>query len=104
MHERLRTRGQIDLVSLHNGILKITGWAASTHGRPFETFKVSCSGKPLAHPEVAKDLPSPDVNAVFPHLARSGSCRFQIHVPLTEAEKTWVPGSAVTLTPLSGVQ
>ncbi len=97
--ELVTTRGNLDVVALEGGTLRLDGWVASAGAGPLESVTVSCGGRELPGVRLTRGLPSKDVKAVHPNLDSAGSCRFQVRVPLADADPARVRSSVVFLTP-----
>jgi hypothetical protein len=100
--DRIATQGCVAGTVVESGSLLLSGWVAGLDIGVVDRFKVICGGKVFTEFEIAKGLPSPDVEALFPELDRVGTCGFHIRIPLAESEKAEVRGSTVICTPLFG--
>jgi SAM-dependent methyltransferase len=78
---RFETTGNIDVISNERGALQIDGWVAALDGGPIHGFELSWNRQTVEGLQIDGGLPSPDVAAAKPELARAEACRFHLHGP-----------------------
>jgi SAM-dependent methyltransferase len=88
----------LDIVTLEDGELVLTGWAGSADAGILETVKVIVAGRMFNSCKIAKHLARPDVKLAYPDFNHAGSSGFQVRVPLTHEEQRQV--GLVALTPV----
>jgi SAM-dependent methyltransferase len=97
----IETIGCLESAVVEGGRLTLQGWAMPLGAGVVEGFRASWAGRPLTELEVAKGLPSPDIQSQHPSLDQSGRCRFRLRARLNGEGKT-AGSAAVTCTPLIG--
>jgi SAM-dependent methyltransferase len=94
------TYGSLDSAAVEDGELFISGWVATKGAGAVEGLRVRSGSKVLPRGTAELNLPSPDVQAVFPGLDEVDRCRFRLRVPLSTEERDEVRTSLLSVTPL----
>jgi SAM-dependent methyltransferase len=98
-NELVETSSGLYAIVIDGGMLIIDGWIVSDVG-PMDTLKVSGAGRALTGFQLSKDLPSPDIKALFPGWSNADNCRFQVTLPLSQAEQEQLRSAVIVLTPI----
>ena len=80
--ESLKTLGCLGNVLLEADYVRLKGWITSLRGEPIEGFKLIIGDQEITEFKIQKNLPSPDVQKLFPTLPNADQARFLIDVPL----------------------
>jgi SAM-dependent methyltransferase len=78
----LKTLGCLGNVTTEGYHTRLKGWITSLQGEPIDKFKLIIGNQEINQFKVEKNLPSPDVQKLFPTLPNSDQSRFLIYVPL----------------------
>ncbi|CAD5978283.1 putative protein Rv1498c [Planktothrix tepida] len=80
--QSLKTLGCLGDVTLEANHVRLKGWITSIQGEPIDQFKLRIGNQEITEFKLEKNLPSPDVQKLFPTLPNSDQARFFIYIPL----------------------
>jgi SAM-dependent methyltransferase len=75
-------KGWINITDINDGVLKLVGWVISPVDYPLTGFEIKISGQKITVFDLEKNLPSPKLQAAFPHIPAAQNARFRLTIPL----------------------